>query len=668
VFNILKNNNMGSDRNIGSDALENMISYFHTSPDLLFVFNSAMGVVEANKTALDKLHYNLKDIKSKTIFDLHPATLKEELNKILETVEGDKIIYSYLPLVTSRGEIINVETNISGGTWNGNKAIFTSSKDVRNKLAAEETARKSLELLRKSEEKYRRFFENAQDVFYLTDTEGRILEISPSIMRYSGYKPEELIGKQIESIYLNPFDKDVLHKILSSKGGITDNVVRLKIKDAGAVYVSASVQMLYGADGSPIGVEGSMRDVTQRFVTEEKLKATGKLLLKQNKQYIKLNEELKKAKEKAEESDRLKTAFLANMSHEIRTPMNGIMGFSMMLADPGLTQAERDSYVKIVNSSCDQLLHIINDIIDISKIEAGQIDLSETTFDLNLLLREILSFHSESVREKEIELLSIPLSGFHGSDIIIRSDRTKLRQILDNLISNAIKFTKSGKITLRCFREEDYLFFEVEDTGIGIQKEHQEAVFHRFFQAETSLSRAQSGTGLGLSITKAYVELMGGKIWLRSEPGMGSTFGFSVPYKKYISEEKLTNPVQVHDFSGIHPTVLVVEDEEINRLYIAEILKKVTTTVFAKTGMEALEKLDQHPEIDLILMDIKLPDINGLELTRIIKAMKPDIRVVAQSAYALAGDKEKAFEAGCSGYITKPLKRDSLLDLISSHI
>jgi len=444
--------------------------------------------------------------------------------------------------------------------------------------------------------------------------------------------------------------------------------VRLKIKDSGEVYVSANVQMLYGADGKPIGVEGSLRDVTERFVTEEKLKATGKLLLKQNKQYIRLNEELKKAKEKAEESDRLKTAFLANMSHEIRTPMNGIMGFSMMLADPDLTKAERDSYVKIVNSSCDQLLHIINDIIDISKIEAGQIDLYETTFDLNLLLSEILSFHSESVREKGIELLAVPLSGFHDSEIIIKSDRTKLRQILDNLISNAIKFTWSGKVTLRCTLDGDYLLFEVEDTGIGIQKEHQEAVFQRFFQAENSLSRAQSGTGLGLSITKANVELMGGKIWLRSEPGKGSVFFFSVPYNKFISIEKTSIPVQGIDFSGIHPTVLVVEDEEINRLYIAEILKKVTTTVFAKTGMEALEKLDAHPDIDLILMDIKLPDINGLELTRIIKAMKPDIKIVAQSAYALAGDKEKAVEAGCSGYITKPLKRDSLLDLISSHI
>ncbi len=659
---------MGSDRNLGSDALENMISYFHTSPDLLFVFDSAMVVVEANKTAIDKLHYNLQEIKEKSIFDLYPATLKNELKTILEAIEEDKISSCYLPLVTSKGEIINVETNISGGTWNGHKAVFTSSKDVRNKLAAEETARKSLELLRKSEEKYRRFFENAQDVFYLTDPEGRILEISPSIKRYSGYEPEELIGKQIESIYLNPFDKDVLHKILSSKGGITDSVVRLKIKDSGAVFVSANVQMLYGADGNPIGVEGSLRDVTQRFVTEEKLKATGKLLLKQNKQYIKLNEELKKAKEKAEESDRLKTAFLANMSHEIRTPMNGIMGFSMMLADPDLTQTEKDSYVKIVNSSCDQLLHIINDIIDISKIEAGQIDLSETSFDLNLLLGEIVSFYSESVREKGIEMLAVPLSGFHDSDIIIKSDRTKLRQIIDNLISNAIKFTTSGRITLRCWRDGDYILFEVEDTGIGILKEHQEAVFHRFFQAETSLSRAQSGTGLGLSITKAYVELMGGKIWLRSDPGVGSTFGFSVPYNKFITAEKPANPVQVSDLSGIHPTVLVVEDEEINRLYIAEILKNVTTTVFAKTGMEALEKLDEHPEIDLILMDIKLPDINGLELTRIIKAMKPDIQIVAQSAYALAGDKEKAFEAGCSGYITKPLKRDSLLDLISSHI
>jgi CheY-like chemotaxis protein len=344
------------------------------------------------------------------------------------------------------------------------------------------------------------------------------------------------------------------------------------------------------------------------------------------------------------------------------------MGFSMMLADPGLTKEERDSYVKIVNSSCDQLLHIINDIIDISKIEAGQIDLSESSFDLDLLLSEIMSFHSDSAREKGIDMVINPLLGFPDPEILIMSDRTKLRQILDNLLSNAIKFTMKGRITLRCNCDGDNLLFEVEDTGIGIQNDQQEAVFHRFYQAESSFSKAHGGTGLGLSITKAYVELMGGKIWLRSEPGTGSTFSFSVPYRRFVSAEKRIEPVQVPDFAGVHPTVLVVEDEEINRLYISEILKNVTTTIIASTGMEALEMLDEHPEIELILMDIKLPDINGLELTRIIKAMKPDMQIVAQTAYALAGDREKALEAGCSGYITKPLKRESLLDLISSHI
>jgi len=659
---------MGSERNIDSEALENMIAYFHTSPDLLLVFDSNLKVVEANKTAIDKLHYNLTEIKEKTIFDLHPADHIDVLKLILEGLEENKISCSDLPLITSKGEILNVETDISRGNWNGSKSVFWVSKDVRDKLAAEEAARQSLELLRKSEEKYRRFFENAQDVFYLTDTNGKILEISPSIERYSGYKPEEIIGKQIESIYLKPWDKDELLKILSSKGGIEDNIVRLKIKDKGAVYVSASVQMLFDSEGQPIGVEGSLRDITQRFVTEEKLKASGRLLLKQNKQYIKLNEELKRAIEKAEESDRLKTAFLANMSHEIRTPMNGIMGFSMMLADPGLSNEERDSYVKIVNSSCDQLLHIINDIIDISKIEAGQIDLAETSFDLSVLLGEILSFHSESAREKSIEMTMAPLSAFPGTEIMIKSDRTKLRQILDNLLSNAIKFTKSGTIVLRCIPEGDNLIFEVEDTGIGIPKDQQEAIFHRFYQAETSFSKAHGGTGLGLSITKAYIELMGGKIWLRSEPGTGSTFCFNIPCRRLVSSEKPFEPVHVADFTGIPSKVLVVEDEEINRLYIGEILRNITATIFASTGIEALEMLDKHPEIELILMDIKLPDINGLELTRIIKAMKPGIRIVAQTAYALAGDREKALEAGCSGYITKPLKRETLLDLMSSHI
>jgi len=659
---------MGSGRNIGSEALENMISYFHTSPDLLFVFDSEMFVIEANNTALIKLQYSISEIRKKTIFDLHPPRVADSLKSILGAVEDDKITRSIFPLVTGKGEILSVETDISCGIWNGKRAVFSASKDISNKLAAEEAARQSLELLRKSEEKYRRFFENAQDVFYLTDPNGKILEISPSIERYSGYKPEEIIGKQIESIYLEPWDKNELLKILSSKGGIEDYIVRLRIKDKGAVYVSASVQMLYDSGGQPIGVEGSLRDITQRFVTEEKLKASGRLLLKQNKQYIKLNEELKRAIEKAEVSDRLKTAFLANMSHEIRTPMNGIMGFSMMLADPGLSNEERDSFVKIVNSSCDQLLHIINDIIYISKIEAGQIDLAETSFDLGALLGEILSFHSESAREKGIEMTMIPLSVLPDTEIMIRTDRTKLRQILDNLVSNAIKFTRSGTILLRCVPDGNNLLFEVEDTGIGIPEDQQEAIFQRFYQAETSFSKANGGTGLGLSITKAYIELMGGKIWLRSEPGTGSTFSFIIPYKRLVSADKPVEPVHVPDFTGIPPMVLVVEDEEINRLYIAEIRRNVTAAVFASNGFEALEMLDKHPETELILMDIKLPDINGLELTRIIKTMKPGIRIIAQTAYALAGDREKALEAGCSGYITKPLKRETLLDLMSSHI
>jgi PAS domain S-box-containing protein len=898
------------------------------------VFDREGRITELNGTASLRLGYSSDDLMGKSIYLLYPPDRRAETEIFMNEILQAQRTYLPLPLITRSGSLIHVETNIAPGQWRGKPVLFSFSRDISDKVLAEEAAKMSQEryrilfdnindaafvhsltdqglpgkfveanriacerlgytreeflemtpkdidppeqyvlvpeamkmlrekkhiiwegihikkngqripveisnhlfklegkdvilatvkditerkktqyLLEKSEEKYRKIFENVQDIFYQADINGRITEISPSIERYSGYRPDELIGMKADQVYVNNGDRDDLMKMLLETGEIVDHIIKLRSKSGKEVYVSANIHLLYGQDGKPSGVEGSLRDVSSRIFAEEKLKESEALLRKQNDEYAALNAELRrrndqilminkelrqasdiflnirtglfiyhlenidddsslrliganpaaekligisardflgntidenfpdlrnrgipkafadvirtgkpkqfdefvygdnrviegaftfnafplpencagisfenvteqfrakeellesnrqliKARDKAEESDRLKSAFLANMSHEIRTPMNGIMGFSMMLADSSLPEESRESYVKIVSASCDQLLHIVNDIIDISKIEAGQVEINESAFDLKILLNEVCSFYTSSSLEKGIKLeLDQTRLNFKNSSWII-SDRTKLRQILDNLMSNAMKFTPAGKITLRCAQKTDFLRFEVEDTGIGIEDELQTVIFERFRQVESTYTKTYGGTGLGLAISKAYAGKLGGEISVSSVFGKGSVFSFSLPYKPAVSDETFIEEVSRFRPLDLHLKILVVEDEEINWLYLNEILKNRVKILRAVNGKEAVELVKKHQDIDIILMDIKLPDINGLDLTRKIKSMNRRIKVIAQTAYALAGDRDSVIAAGCSGYISKPVNRDELLNLITAY-
>lgn len=612
--------------------------------------------IEVNDVACQRLGYTRDEFINMTPKDIDApegwALVPENMAKL----KANRHVVWEGVHVSKEGKKIPVEISNHLYEMGGRQVILSTVRDMTDRKAADEK-------LRQSEEKYRKIFENVQDTFYQADIEGRITDISPSIARYSGYTPGELIGMKIEDLYQDPHERETLMKILLKKGEVQDYIVHLRNKDGRLIFTSANIHLIYGPDGKPTGIEGALRDVTERFQAQEKLKMSEQLLRKQNEEYAILNEELKKAKEKAEESDRLKSAFLANMSHEIRTPMNGIVGFSQMLADPVLKKEDRESYIRIVNSSCEQLLHIINDIIDISKIEAGQVDVSEFPFNLRSLLEEVRTFFLPSAKENNLKLILDQVPG-KISEMIV-SDRTKIHQILDNMISNALKFTNSGKIVIRCSLNDQFLNFQVEDTGIGIQRELHEAIFDRFTQAETSFVKKHSGTGLGLSISKAYVEKMGGAIGVFSEPGKGSNFWFKLPYKPYDGQKKSDDPIARNVKTGRKITILIVEDEEINWLYLNEILKKHAKIIHAVNGELALDIIRKNKEIDLVLMDIKLPDNDGLELTRMIKSINSELPVVAQTAYALAGDKEKAFEAGCVDYLSKPIKRDDLLNLVS---
>ena len=376
--------------------------------------------------------------------------------------------------------------------------------------------------------------------------------------------------------------------------------------------------------------------------------------------------ELLKAKTKAEESDKLKTAFLANISHEIRTPMNGIVGFAGLLVDNSVDDESRKVYVEIINNSCNQLLSIINDIVDISRIESGLVTLSESAFSLNNLIDELQMFFQPFADKNNLKISSTKALPDHNCDII--SDHTKLRQVLNNLLINALKFTKAGEIKFGYLLKDNFIEFYVSDTGIGIRPEFQEVIFERFRQADSNDNAVYGGTGLGLSISKAFVELHGGKIWVKSIPGKGTDFYFTIVFKfplqdlKNVGKEKL--------ISLIGKKILVAEDEDSNFRFLNELLENSGAIVTrAENGLQAVEICKKTNDFALILMDIKMPEMNGLEAARIIKQEKDNkTPIIVQTAYAYPEDRKKALEYKCDDYITKPLNQAELFKIINKYI
>ena len=381
----------------------------------------------------------------------------------------------------------------------------------------------------------------------------------------------------------------------------------------------------------------------------------------------KQEEDLKAALEKAKESDRLKSAFLANMSHEIRTPMNGIIGFVNLLSNTGLSNLERKKYEAAITQSSERLLNTINDLIDISKIEAGQMKVSKTETSINKLFDELYNFFKPEAVSKGLALYSLPT--LSDKEAVIFTDENKLHGILTNLIKNAMKFTKTGSISFGYLLKGKSIQFYVKDTGIGIPEKRQKAIFNRFEQVDTSYTRPYEGSGLGLAIVKAYVEMLGGKIWLHSEENKGSTFNFTLPYDTKIPK-KTDKTFRKTDTSHQklntqNMTLLIVEDDETSYYFLETILKNQFRKIYyARSGKEAIEITKNHPDLNLILMDIKIPEMDGYEATRRIRKFNKKVIIIAQTAFALAGDKEKALEAGCDGYISKPIKKEKLIRMI----
>lgn len=373
-----------------------------------------------------------------------------------------------------------------------------------------------------------------------------------------------------------------------------------------------------------------------------------------------LEYELIRAKDKAEESDKLKTAFLANMSHEIRTPMNGILGFAEMLNDKSLSTPNRKKYLEIINSNGKMLINLIDDIIDFAKIESDQVNIVQDDFSLNNLLNQVEStFLTSRLKRDKSRMRIVIKKSFPDEKSYIRTDPIRLRQILTNLVGNAVKFTHKGIIEFGYNLESSkYLMFYVKDTGIGIEKDKLQLIFERFMQADSSPSRKYGGSGLGLAISRGLVEVLGGKMWAESTIHEGSTFYFTIPFHPVVRkmEERIES---MHPRTNYHwegKLFLIAEDDKFSYKFLEGFLKQTRAEVIRATdGKEAVELCRNNKNIDLVLMDIQMPEMNGLVATEEIKKFNPDIPIIAQTANAISEERQRCIQAGCDDFITKPV-------------
>ena len=417
------------------------------------------------------------------------------------------------------------------------------------------------------------------------------------------------------------------------------------------------------------------------FSQKELIKAQNNNISDYNKKLEQLvkerTAELSKAKGKAEESDQLKTEFIHNMSHEIRTPMNGILGFSKFLDKDNLSNKKRKYFVKIIQDSGHQLMRIIDDILEISKLGTKQEKITESKVCINNMFTDLLFVFETKAKEKGLNINLIKYLSDKKSTIL--TDEIKLSKIISNLLENALKFTNKGYIEIGCDliqtrRNVSQLQIYVKDTGIGINQNKQETIFERFSQEEKELSRNVGGLGLGLSIAQENAKLLGGKITLKSKKGEGSIFFVTIPYKsansKTLKNNSANNKEKTIKKQNKY-TILIVEDEEANYLYLDTFLEDIELnlkTLHAKHGKEAVEICKENQEIDLILMDMKMPIMNGFEATKLIKEFRPDLPVIAQTAYTVQEDKNKAFSAGCDDFISKPINEETLNGIIYKYL
>jgi len=618
---------------------EQQFSVFMDSLPLgIFIKDEDLRSVYLNKY-MDYIYSN-QDCQDKTPEEIFP---KEYAQRVI--VEDKRVL---------NGEILIVEDQLPDKA--GDMRTYQTHKfRYRNTESDWQIGGVSLDITQKKKTEHKlKILSNAIQhspvCVVITNLEGKIQIVNPSFSEITGYSSEEVIGKDIDILNKNVKSdllyKDIMNKVLSGNDwqGEFQNIK----KNGERYWELASISPVKNSKGEITHFVVISEDITTRKKNEK---------------------ELIDAKEKAEESNQLKTAFLANLSHEIRTPMNAIIGFSNLLLDEDMSREEKVKLNSLINDNSQNLLKLIDDVIDISKIQSGDISITKTKCYLNKLLLDLYVTSSIQIENDNKKDISISLhKGSKLKDFNIISDPVRLKQILYNIIENAIKFTTKGFVEFgyTIIEEENKVQFHVIDSGIGISNDKFDMIYDLFRQADESFTREYGGTGIGLTIAKKLVTHLGGDIWVQSTPNQGTNIYFTLPLEK--SDPKFDTSEEIQNiFNWKNKVVLVAEDIDINYKLIEEILAPTHARIlWAKDGKEAVDLCLTNDNIDLVLMDIKMPKMDGFEATQKIKQHKNSVKIIGQTAYAHDNDKQKCLSAGFDNYVSKPIKIESLLETMNS--
>ncbi|RUT77964.1 PAS domain S-box protein [Ancylomarina longa] len=610
-----------------------------------YLGNGNSKIIEANDTACILLGYSKEELLNLSIQDFIQDLDADYVENSIKRLTREKQFLTEQIFISKYGKTTPMETVNQLVTLKGKHVILSTARDITERKHAQQA-------IIQSERRLKKMIYKSPLPIVIADDQQNIEYFNDKFIELFGYTLQDI--KTAEDWYMKCFP---------------DIEYREKVRKIWDLAVKKAQKENSDIPKQELDIYTKTGDLRHCEFFMVPLDTSSMIIINDITTIINTQQELVKSKEKAEESDRLKSAFLANMSHEIRTPMNGIIGFADMLRKPGKSDDQHNTYIDIIYKSSNQLLKIINDILDISKLDAGQTIVKETQCSVNVLLDDLhMQFSKENTADDEIEF-KVSKSLPNKKAIVITEER-KLKQVLINLLNNAFKFTSSGRIEFGYkLLESNFLEFYVKDTGIGIPKEKREIIFERFRQVEESFTRKYGGTGLGLAISKGFVELMGGKIRMKTMEDNGTTFYFTIPYKPIELAALSDVKSKKKDYQWADKLILVVEDDETNYKYIKAALKPTKVKILHTiSGNKAIELSLRNPTINLVLMDLRLPDINGLEATQSIKKMRDNLPIIAQTANAFREDRNKSMEAGCDDFIAKPFDEGKLLDTINKYI